>query len=192
MIGGFGRLFCVFAWLINNPKGLFMVNLVHAKLYCTDYTLIENYREAVEDETRTWHCHHRKETDEGLTRTELMEMGLYYHRPPEELIFLTESAHRSLHDRTRPPFTEEWKKKMSEAKKGKKKPKAFVKQRKAAWKPIEKKKVIQLSLNGEFIAEHESVSAAAVSVGLTQESISIAIHKGTRAANCFWDFAQDK
>ena len=167
-----------------------MISTKHAKMYCDgDYTLIENYREAVEDITKTWHCHHRKETDEGLTRTELKEMGLYYHRPPSELIFLTESAHRSLHDRTRPPFTKEWKEKMSKAKKGKKKSKSFIKKRKAAWKPLVKKKVIQLSLKGEFIAEHDSVTAAAASVNLTQESISIAIKQGTRAADCFWDFS---
>ncbi len=168
-----------------------MISIKHAKMYCIDYTLIENYREAVEDTTQIWHCHHHREIDEGLTRTELIKLKLYYHRPPEELIFLTESAHRSLHDRKRPAFTEEWKKKMSLAKKGKKKPKSFVKKRKAAWKPLVKKKVIQLSLKGEFIAEHESVTAAAASVGLTQESISIAIHKGTRAANCFWDFSNE-
>lgn len=166
-----------------------MINIPHCKLYCTDYTLIENYREAVEDETRTWHCHHRKETDEGLTRKELKETGLYYHRPASELIFLTESAHRSLHDRVRPPFHKEWRDKMSKAKKGKKKPKSFVKKRKAAWKPLVKRKVIQLSLKGEFIAEYDSVTAAAASVNLTQESISIAIHRGSRAGDCFWDFA---
>lgn len=168
-----------------------MISIKHAKMYCIDYTLIENYREAVEDTTQIWHCHHHREIDEGLTRTELIKLKLYYHRPPEELIFLTESAHRSLHDKTRPPFHKEWRDKMSKAKKGKKKSKAFRKQRKAAWKPLTKKKVIQLSLKGEFIAEYDSVTAAAASVNLTQESISIAIKQGTRAADCFWDFSNE-
>lgn len=168
-----------------------MISIKHAKMYCADYTLIENYREAVEDTTQVWHCHHRRETDEGLTRTELIKQKLYYHRPASELIFLTESAHRSIHDRVRPPFHKEWRDKMSKAKKGKKKSKAFRKQRKAAWKPLVKKKVIQLSLKGEFIAEYDSVTAAAASVNLTQESISIAIKQGTRAADCFWDFANE-
>ena len=168
-----------------------MISIKHVKMYCTDYTLIENYEEAIKDTSQIWHCHHHREIDEGLTRTELIKLKLYYHRPAEELIFLTESAHRSLHDRVRPPFTKEWRDKMSKAKKGKKKSKAFRKQRKAAWKPLVKRKVIQLNLKGEFIAEHDSVTAAAASVNLTQESISIAIHRGTRAADCFWDFANE-
>lgn len=168
-----------------------MINLAHAKLYCLDYTLIENYREAVNDETKVWHCHHRRETDEGLTRTELKEMGLYYHRPPSELIFLTESAHRSLHDRTRPPFHKEWKEKMSLAKKGKKKSKAFRKQRKAAYKGMTKRKVIMLNLDGSYAGEFESVSAAAAAMDVSQPSISIAIAKGTRCADKFFDFAAE-
>ena len=168
-----------------------MISIKHVKMYCTDYKLIENYEEAIKDTSQVWHCHHRRETDEGLTRTELIKQKLYYHRPASELIFLTEAAHRSLHDRVRPPFTEEWKKKMSLAKNGKKKPKSFIKKRKAAWKPLVKRKVIQLSLKGEFIAEHDSVTSAAASVNLTQESISIAIKKGSRAGDCFWDFVNE-
>lgn len=69
-----------------------------ATAYCReDICLIENYELAVNDHTQVWHCHHRKETDEGLSRTQLIEMGLYYNRPASELIFLTEFEHHSLH-----------------------------------------------------------------------------------------------
>lgn len=75
-----------------------MINDKKVKRYCSDdMSLIENYELAVSDTTQTWHCHHRKETDEGVSADKLKEMGLYYNRPSTELIFLTESQHRSLH-----------------------------------------------------------------------------------------------
>lgn len=77
------------------------------KIYCKDYEKIENYEQAVNDETQVWDCHHRLEThfpdgserpkDEQLSHTELKAQGIYYSRPPEELIFLTKSEHRKVH-----------------------------------------------------------------------------------------------
>lgn len=70
--------------------------------YCRKiyHHLIENYEEAVNSE-EMYICHHRKEiTEDGrnaLTADELIDLGEYYHRPPEELIFLTKSAHKALH-----------------------------------------------------------------------------------------------
>ena len=70
------------------------------KLLCNTPELIENYDMAVNDKTQLWDCHHRLEiTNNGdfISRKELIKMNLYFHRPPEELIFLTKSEHSSLH-----------------------------------------------------------------------------------------------
>ena len=64
---------------------------------CEDPHLIENYNEAVNDKTQTWHCHHRLEIELDKTGKELEELGLYYNRPASELIFLTHSEHTKLH-----------------------------------------------------------------------------------------------
>ncbi len=62
--------------------------------------MIENYHQAVESPI-LWECHHRLELDvDGNfqnSREDLKKKGLYYHRPPEELIFLTMSDHRKIH-----------------------------------------------------------------------------------------------
>ena len=73
-----------------------------------------------------WDCHHRLETHtpEGerriidITKKELIALGMYYNRPADELIFLTESEHSSFNKGKK--RSEETKKKMSEAAKGNK------------------------------------------------------------------------
>lgn len=72
-----------------------------------DLSKIENYNLAINDETQIWHLHHRLEThfsngDERpanarISMKELIELGMYFHRPAEELIFLTKSKHMSIH-----------------------------------------------------------------------------------------------
>lgn len=72
---------------------------------CEDISLIENYDKAIKDNTQIWHCHHRLEThnEDGslrknsLTPKQLENLGLYYHRPANEFIFLTQAEHISLH-----------------------------------------------------------------------------------------------
>ena len=113
------------------------------KQYCKDYENIENYQKALADNFVGWHCHHRLEThtpdgkrrEVDITQKELMALNMYYHRPAEELIFLTESEHKSFqkgkkrsaeaknkmseawdYDRH---FNEETRRRMSEAAKGK-------------------------------------------------------------------------
>ena len=91
------------------------------KNYCNEsLALIENYAKAIADQNQTWDCHHRREIE--TPKKELIKIGEYYKRPAEELIFLTKSEHMALHKKgkKRKPFTEETKRKMSEAKKGKK------------------------------------------------------------------------
>ena len=118
-----------------------MINEINAKKFCKDdISLIENYDQAIADDTQTWDCHHRRETI--YSRSGLKEIGEYYNRPACELIFLTPANHRRLHHlgkqsgmkgkhlsaearkkrseaRKGKRFSESHKKKMSEAKKGK-------------------------------------------------------------------------
>ena len=101
--------------------------------YCRQPELIENYSKAIADNSEIWACHHRLEThnSDGERRLvdilgpELIALGLYYDRPPEELIFLTQTEHMRLHRIGKPGamkdkhHSEETKRKMSEAHKGK-------------------------------------------------------------------------
>ena len=63
--------------------------------------MIENYEEAVNSKDR-WECHHRIELDDDgnflNSRSDLKKKGLYFDRPPEELIFLPRSVHRKMHN----------------------------------------------------------------------------------------------
>lgn len=68
---------------------------------CDDISQIENYDKAINDNTQTWHCHHKLEIELHKEAKELKEMGLYYNRPAEELIFLTQSEHKSLHGKNK-------------------------------------------------------------------------------------------
>ena len=101
--------------------------------YCRQPELIENYSKAIADNSEIWACHHRLETHNSngerrlvdILGTELIALDLYYDRPPEELIFLTQSEHMRLHRIGKPGamkdkhHSDETKRKMSEAHKGK-------------------------------------------------------------------------
>lgn len=82
-----------------------MINLNKAKAYCKEYQKIENFMEAYNDLNETWHCHHRLEihNDYENTMEDLINMNLYYDRPPEELIFLRASEHFSIHRKGKKP-----------------------------------------------------------------------------------------
>lgn len=67
--------------------------------FCDTPQEIENYWKALRDKSNMWVCHHRDETDLGVTSKWLIERGEYYHLPPERLIFLTESEHTAIHAR---------------------------------------------------------------------------------------------
>lgn len=93
--------------------------------YCKDYENIENYDKALKDNFKGWDCHHRREVE--FSRKELKALDMYYNRPPEELIFLTVSEHRLLHNKGNKyalgcKRSTETRKKLSEAKKGEKNP----------------------------------------------------------------------
>lgn len=97
-----------------------MISIASAKSFCRDdYTKIENYKEAVNDNTQTWELHHRNEfTLDGKfahTANELKKINMYYHRPANELIFLTPSEHRRMHNMN---MSDETRKKISDTLKG--------------------------------------------------------------------------
>lgn len=105
-----------------------MICVKTSKRYCCeDVSLIENYEKAIAD-SKTWHCHHRREFEENLTNKQLIEMGLYFGRPASELIFISPSDHISSHQKGRVPWnkgvpgTEAFKKKMREVTLGEKNP----------------------------------------------------------------------
>lgn len=95
------------------------------KFCCENISNIENYEKAINDNSQTWSCHHKLETHNSdgerrlvdITRNELIALGMYYHRPANELIFLTNSEHVSLHNKGK-LRSEEAKKRISEAHKG--------------------------------------------------------------------------
>ena len=97
--------------------------------YCDDIENVENYEAAKRDNFKGWQCHHRLETHNSdgerrlvdITADELIALDMYWHRPAEELIFMTTSEHTRLHMRGK-TFSEEHKAKMSEARKGPKNP----------------------------------------------------------------------
>ena len=107
--------------------------------YCKDYKNIENYDKAAAGNFKGWHCHHRLETHTpdgerrlvDIPQAELKSLGMYYNRPPEELIFLTSREHHAFkkgkYTGENNPFygkkhSEESKRRISEARKGENNP----------------------------------------------------------------------
>lgn len=85
-----------------------MISKFNPTYFCNgDITKIENYDKAIADQVQMWEIHHRLEThfsdgtprpiNAHLTKAELKALNMYYHRPPEEFIFLTKADHRVLH-----------------------------------------------------------------------------------------------
>ena len=93
--------------------------------YCKNYQDIENYDKAAADDFKGWHCHHRLETHTpdgerrlvDITQKELKALNMYYHRPAEELIFLTSREHNAFNKGKK--LSEEARRKIAEAHKGK-------------------------------------------------------------------------
>lgn len=67
---------------------------------CEDLSKIENYDKAIADETQTWQCHHKAEILPcgNYSVPILIKYGLYFHRPANELIFLTFANHNRIHN----------------------------------------------------------------------------------------------
>ena len=139
-----------------------MISEKNAKLYCKDdISLIENYEEAVNDPINKWVIHHRRETIYSMEG--LKEIGEYYHRPAIELIFLTNSEHRKLHNIGNKYFlgkrhSDKSKKKISDAKMGNHN------------KPT--KPILQYTNDGKFIRGWVSASEASRFIGIDTSSIT--------------------
>lgn len=98
-----------------------MINEQNCNAFCIeDISKIDNYEQAVNDKTQTWECHHRAEILPcgRFSAEDLKKFGLYYHRPANELIFLTKSDHTRLHF-TGKTWSEESRAKLSETRKAK-------------------------------------------------------------------------
>lgn len=103
-----------------------------ARAYCCEsIEQIQGYAEAVESADK-YHIHHRFE-EMGLSRNDLMELGLLYNRPACELVFMNGREHNRIHSTNDlsdkyiqilwekghvPEFTEDHRRHISEAKKG--------------------------------------------------------------------------
>lgn len=101
-----------------------MINRKNAEMYCSeDISKIENYEQAVNDNTQMWHCHHRLEVQGQFRNSKklLKKCGLYYRVPAWQLIFLTPEDHIRIHHLGK-HLSKETKKKMSCAKLGDKHP----------------------------------------------------------------------
>ena len=98
-----------------------MINEQHVKRYCCeDISKIENYEEALNDNTQTWDVHHRAEILPcgRFSYKTLKKHGLYWNVPASHLIFLSHGEHMRLHN-TGTSRSEETRRKVSEANKGK-------------------------------------------------------------------------
>lgn len=77
----------------------------HFEKYCKDYQNIENYEKAKADNFIGWHCHHRLQTHTSdgkrrrtnISAAELKAFDAYYDRPANELIFMKNNKHNSIH-----------------------------------------------------------------------------------------------
>ena len=159
-----------------------MINEKNAKSYCSeDIALIENYNEAIADQTRMWDIHHRRECDENgrtlFTKKQLIEMNLYVKRPASELIFVTRSMHSKLH------------REMCE-KRGKIGGKIGGKKYGAINGKKRSIPIIQFSKSGEFIKEWPSLSEAYRQLGIPQPNICTCLKGRRKSAGGFvWRYA---
>lgn len=87
------------------------------KYCCENLDLIENFKVASVN-LRVWDCHHRLE-DKGYSRQQLIDAGIYWHRPANELILLRHNDHAQHHNKGKnnpnfgKTFTAEHKKRLS-------------------------------------------------------------------------------
>ena len=97
-----------------------MINEKAAHKYCKEeISKIKNYAKAIADTTQTWVMHHMTETWWNCTAKDLIKNECYYHRKACELIFLTRVEHTRMHMKGK-TLSDETRRKLSEANKGKK------------------------------------------------------------------------
>lgn len=150
-----------------------MINTEKATKYCReDLSLIENYKKAKEDNNEMWDCHHRLETDKGISRNELIASSMYYNRPASELIFMRRSDHKRLH------------------KIGKNNPKHWL--GKYGVEHNRSKSVIQLTKYGDFVKKWNCARDAERELGILYQSIYKCCRGICNSAGGFhWVYATD-
>lgn len=164
-----------------------MINENQALKYCCeDISLIENYKEAVSDQTKMWDIHHRRECDENgktlFTHKQLKEMNLYYHRPASELIFVTRSMHSKIHLEQMRKIQKIGCKIGGKIGGGSEAAKKAVKEKCSI--PI-----LQFSKDGTFIKEWPSMREAGRQLGIPQPSISVCLRYGSKHAGGYiWKY----
>lgn len=81
-----------------------MINLNNVIKFCpNNYTEIENYDKAINDNSQMWYCHHRN--GEEFSRDWLIKNNMYYNRTdPHEFKFVTKSEHERIHSRLKNGF----------------------------------------------------------------------------------------
>ena len=124
-----------------------MISEKTAKKYCCDdLSLIENYELAINDTTKTWDCHHRRESI--YSAKDLIEIGEYWKRSAAELIFVPHDQHTKLHHKgvSKGPMGKDHKAKLSN-------------------------KVLQFTKSGEFVREWPSTREAGRELGIAQSGI---------------------
>lgn len=150
-----------------------MINFKRVREYCCeDISIIENYEQAVSDENEVWQCHHRLETDKGISRNELIASSMYYNRPASELIFMRRIDHQRLHSICG-DYPKHW-------------------LGKYGVEHNRSKSVIQLTKYGQFIRKWEATRDVERELGINHRTISECC-KGIRksAGGFHWVYATD-
>lgn len=129
--------------------------------YSYEIEKVENYKKAINDTTQTWILHHRFEIEYNLSAQDLKNLDLYYNRPANELIFLTKLEHYKLHFSRKQ--TEEHRKRISEAKKGKRFSEEHRRKLSEAHKKLYRKHWVHLDEYGIITAETWSAQKPACS-----------------------------
>lgn len=153
-----------------------MISETQPKLYCKDdISLIDNYEQAINDNTQKWHCHHRGEILPcGVYSPEdLKRFDLYWKRPSCELIFMTRTEHLKLHRKHPLKNTSE---KLSKSGMGNHN------------KPT--KPILQYTKDGEFIKEWTSAKEASKVLGINHGHITTCCKGKLKSAYGFvWTYA---
>ena len=177
-----------------------MINVKQAKSFCCDdISMIENYKKAVSNNEYMWHCHHKL----GLyfDKQWMKDNGFYYEQRAEMLIFMKPDEHLSLHksgnkNRLGQTNTKEHNRKISEANRGKcrneetKKKISEISKGRYINRKDQSKKVIQLTRDGEVVAQYPSINEAQRQTCVSQSKISLCCNEKRKTAGGFlWRFA---
>ena len=168
------------------------------KQYYKEPEKIENYYKAKKDDFKGWHCHHRLEThtpdgkrrDVDIPQKELIALGMYYHRPPEELIFLTSREHNAYQNGKK--TSDETRRKISEALSGENHPmygkKHSDETRRKIAEAMKGKEIGNTNAKGHFVTEETKKKMGAAKKGNTYAKVNRGKHwfnNGKETKFCF-------